>query len=635
MKSSNTLIYHIVLGIGTLLIAAGCGKDWLQPEPLSFYAPDVALSNAEGMYSALTACERNMRHEFFGDGAPILTEIIQSEVAVEGTTDKAGPQMNMDIALLPDANLNSENTTRVGWYWYEGYKGIKYANLIIARIDKATFKDEAERNAILGAAYFQRAYRYFKLVHQFGDVPFLDWEINEPKYDFYSYDRWSILERLKKDLEFAYQWVPESVDRGRTSKAACGVLLMKVAMALSDFDRAITVGKEIVAKHPLMRTRFTSNRNKPNTNLMFDLHSVEAKLDMSNTEGLMYVVAYPEAEGSDRIQTMRNAVPFWNNGGIRTPDGATGTSVAIASDETDPSLDLNKSYGRGIGRLRPTWYYSNMIWRADKEGRDLRGMHNRDSWKRMEDLKYNNPSLKGKNSWYGKNLVKNPSMSPEDTIRLWYSWPHFKVFVPDPLQTTWAGGETPWYIYRSAEVYLLLAECYYWKDQPGLAAEALNEVRTRAGAEPLTAAHINIGEILDERARELYYEENRHVELVRIAYTYARTGRPCEIFGGRIYQLDQISGPGGTNANVKQEGINFWYDRVVSRSNFYNKGVKHAWAEYKVSVHHILWPVPANAINTNLKGRINQNIGYPGAERNVKPLVVPEEDTVLGPKDES
>src|SRR5690606_40597339 len=59
----------------------------------------------------------------------------------------SGPQMNMDIALLPDANLNSENTTRVGWYWYEGYKGIKYANLIIARIDNATFKDEAERNA--------------------------------------------------------------------------------------------------------------------------------------------------------------------------------------------------------------------------------------------------------------------------------------------------------------------------------------------------------------------------------------------------------------------------------------------------------------------------------------------------------
>jgi len=619
-------IYKSALLVSALALSlAACKKDWLKPKPLSFYEPGVALSDAQGMYSALTSCERNMRHEFFGDGSPILTEIIQSDVAVEGTTDKAGPQMDMDISLLPDADLNNVNTTRVGWYWYEGYKGIKYANSVIARIDNAQFTSEEERNAVLGAAYFQRAYRYFKLTHQFGDVPYIGDEISEPKYDFYSYDRWTILEQMKKDLEFAYQWVPDNVDRGRTSKSACGVLLMKICMVLGDFDRAITIGKEIVAAHPLMKQRFTSNRNKPNTNLMFDLHSVEAKLDMSNTEGLMYVVAYPEVTGSDRIQSMRNAVPFWNSGSVITPDGRTGTNVTPAADETDPTMDLNKTYGRGIGRLRSTWYFTNDIWRADKEANDMRGIHNRDSWKRMEDLRYNHPNLKTGSSpspWYGKNLVKPASMSVEDTIRCWYPWPHYKVFVPDPLQTQWAGGETPWYIYRSAEVYLLLAECYYWKGQPAEAAVALNEVRTRAGAEPLTAADINIGEILDERARELYYEENRHIELVRISYIYARTGKSCEVFGGRVYKLENLSGPGGTNANVKQMGINFWYDWVVTKNNFYNKGVKHKWAEYKISVHHILWPVPSTVITTNIKGVINQNIGYPGAENNVPPLRV-------------
>ena len=45
-------------------------------------------------------------------------------------------------------------------------------------------------------------------------------------------------------------------------------------------------------------------------------------------------------------------------------------------------------------------------------------------------------------------------MAVEDTIRCWFSWPHYKLFVPDPLQTQWQGGETPWYIYRSAEVGL-------------------------------------------------------------------------------------------------------------------------------------------------------------------------------------
>jgi len=622
MKLKKNIIFRLCIG-SIAFFTFSCSKDWLKPKPLSFYEPDVALADAQGMYSALTACERNMRHEFFGDAAPILTEMIQSEVAVEGTTDKAGPQMDMDIALLPDADLNNNDRTKVGWYWYEGFKGIKYANLIISRIDAGTFKDENEKNAILGAAYFQRAYRYFKLVHQFGDVPFIDKEINEPKYDFYSYDRWSILEKLRKDLEFAYQWVPEKVDRGRTSKSACGILLMKVCMALADFDRAIAIGKEIVAIHPLMKSRFTVNKSKPNTNLMFDLHSVEAKLDGANTEGLMYVVSYPGVDGSDRIRTMRNGVPFWNNGGIKTPDGKTGTGLSLAADETDLSLDLNKNYGRGIGRLRPTWYFTNQIWRSGKEDNDLRGIFNRDSWRKMEDLKYNEPNLKKTgNPWYGKNLVKPAGMSVEDSIRLWFSWPHYKLFVPDPLQTQWEGGETPWYIYRSAEVYLLLAESYYWKNDLGQAAIAINEVRQRAGASQLTADEINIGELLDERARELYYEENRHIELVRIAYIYAKTRKPCEIFGGRVYDLKQISGPGGTNANIKQAGVNFWYDRVVAKSNFYNKGVKHKWAEYKISVHHILWPVPANAINTNIKGVINQNIGYPGAEKNKTPLLV-------------
>lgn len=609
----------------------GCSDSWLEPKPLSFYTPENAYVDAAGLSAALTTCERNMRGEFFENAAPLLTEMIQSDLAVEGTTDKPGPQVDMDVSLLPDANLNHSDRTKVGWYWDEGYKGIKYANSVISRIDQAEYRNEAEKNAVLGAAYFQRAYRYNKLVHQFGDVPYLDWEISEPKYDFYTYDRWSILERMKPELEFAYKWVPEKVDRGRTSQAACGVLLMKVCMALGDFDRAITVGKEIVAKNPLMRERFTGNKTKPRTNLMHDLHSVEAKLDISNTEGLMYVVSFPEVEGSDRIALMYNAVPYWQSGSIKTPDGQTGTSISIAPDETDPEMDLNKTYGRGIGRLRATNYFQYTIW-TEKEQNDLRGVYNRDSWRAVSDLHYNNPSLKGTNEWYGKNIVKPAALSVEDTIRCWYQWPHYKLFVPDPLQTQWRGGETPWYVYRSAEVYLMLAECYYWKDQPQLAADALNEVRSRSGADLLTASDINIGAVLDERARELYYEEARHAELVRISYTYARTGKPCEVFGGRVYSLDRLSGPGGVGSNVKETGYNFWYDWVYAKNNFYNKGVKHKFAEYKISVHHMLWPVPAKAINSNLKGVINQNIGYPGTENNKEPLIVPAEGTVLGPQ---
>ena len=73
-----------------------------------------------------------MHDEYNGDGCAILTEMIQSDICVEGTTDKAGPQMDMDKSLLPDMPLDNMDYTRVGWYWTHGYKAIKSANIIIA-----------------------------------------------------------------------------------------------------------------------------------------------------------------------------------------------------------------------------------------------------------------------------------------------------------------------------------------------------------------------------------------------------------------------------------------------------------------------------------------------------------------------
>ena len=71
----------------------------------------------------------------------------------------------------------------------------------------------------------------------------------------------------------------------------------------------------------MMTARFGKDKNDPQKNLQFDLHSVEAKLDMSNTEGLMYVVSYPGMENCKRSQTMRNATPYWAKGAaIKTPD---------------------------------------------------------------------------------------------------------------------------------------------------------------------------------------------------------------------------------------------------------------------------------------------------------------------------
>ena len=101
-------------------------------------------------------------------------------------------------------------------------------------------------------------------------------------------------------------------------------------------------------------------------------------------------------------------------------------------------------------------------------------------------------------------------------------------------------------------------------------------------------------------------------------------GKPCEIFDGRIYKMENLCGPKGAS-NLKDAGYNFWFDWISQHNNFYNKGVKNRFAEYTMSVHHMLWPIPNKDIRANTNGHINQNNGYLGCENNVTPLQVPEE----------
>jgi len=246
-----------------------------------------------------------------------------------------------------------------------------------------------------------------------------------------------------------------------------------------------------------------------------------------------------------------------------------------------------------------------MIW---DDSNDLR--HAPGNWMNMEDLVYNNPDIKATDSYYGKPLrFRNDAgtVLVVDTIRNWFSWPHYKVYVPDPQRVQPQGGQSDWYVYRLAETFLLRAEAYVWKGDLASAAADVNAVRTRAGAAPYTPDQIDIGTVLDERARELFYEEHRKTELTRMAYIFAKTGKAA--YNGKTYSEETFS------------ESNFFYDRIMEKTDFYNKGVRTRHGdEYTMSPYHVLWPVPAGAINSNTKGQINQNKGYSGFENNVPPL---------------
>jgi hypothetical protein len=607
-----------VLTLATVMITGSCTKlKDLTPEAPSKFTPDVTLTTPVAFTAAIAYMNLNIRQEFFGDSAPMITESLFGDAAVDGTTDKTTPAQDLNVRITPTAQLNNDDFNKIGKYWDIWWRNVHYANTVISRIDNATWASPADKNLILGGALFHRAYAYYRLVNEWGDLPLILKEETTVNVGYFTTQRIVILKQMKTDLETAATYLNDNVDRGTVTKGAALHLLTKIDLSLGLFDDAITAATSVInSKYKLNTARFGVVAGDASKNVIWDLHRPENKSIGANTEAIYNVIDRETLDGATNLgsQLMRNCVPMWHNGTILTPTNKKSGIV----DAITAEFPLTLTYGRGIGRLRGTPYATKYIW---TDNTDLR--HAPGNWVNMTDLVYNNSAIKTTDAaWYGQHLQQYTAATvnsvflngPRDTIRAWFSWPHYKVFIGSgtiAVDKWWSpprGTNTDWYIFRLAETYLLRAEAYVWKGQPGLAMIDLNAVRGRAQATILTdASKVTISTVLDERARELFWEEPRHAELARIAFIYAQTGIPS--YTGKVYNMASFS----TN--------NFFYDRVIEKNDFYNRGVvTNSGNTYTISPYHVLWPIPDSDIKLNINGHINQNKGYDGSSSNVPPL---------------
>src|SRR5690606_15424381 len=146
---------------------------------------------------------------------------------------------------------------------------------------------------------------------------------------FYSTKREVILQKMKDDLEFAAQWVPEQVDKGAVSKGAVNHLLTKVNLALGLFDDAVNSATRVIegGTYSLMTSRFGVDAARADKNVTWDLHRAENKALGSNREAIMLTIDRLNMEGNTTTasQIMYSLVPLWHNNGVVTPNGNKGT----------------------------------------------------------------------------------------------------------------------------------------------------------------------------------------------------------------------------------------------------------------------------------------------------------------------
>lgn len=641
-----------LIATGLVVALSGCTRDFLETDPLSFYEPGATFTTESGLRSAMGICDRHMKLYLACDHnemLPMGTELMFSDICAASNTDKTKMMCNIAQDLTPNSDQNTENnldrSNSICYFWNANWAGIKYANTIIRYTPAVKELDESIKNAYIGRAYFHRSFRYMALLMQFGEVPLVTTLIDNPKQNYYSTKRDAILKKLMIDMEWAVEHVPDQKDMteiGMVNKGACRVLLIKIYLAIGEYEKAkqqcdLLIGDSQYKLIQGLQFGTFNDGGEPNTwpiarNVIWDMHRAENKLIKANTELIMGIPNRgSDTESFVKMLTMRIMYPFFFNGGLTDPDGKQGLQNYKRNNSNyNVNYDYMRAVGRGISTWRNNHWYTHSLWHVNgKEDKgDLRHNSESGNWLRMEDLKYNNKD----SEYFGQNLRLYDDAGKllcNDTIRRWYDVPHYKLFLDDPVNEAnisgsdgyrgaTTGGNADWYLYRLAEVYLLRAEAKFYIDpsDPTI-ADDVNEIRKRAHCNELYAAgKVTIGDIMNERARELYFEEWRNCELTRVSLCLARSGRPDE--WGNTYSLETFDKQQGTDA----EGGSYWYQRV-NHYNIYNKGVVNVTASnnslnYTIDKKNIYWPIPEKAITANSKGQLHQNFGYDGYDPNVK-----------------
>jgi len=243
----NIIAHKKILLIAlTLLLWAGCSKDFLDRKPLGeltfdtyFETEDHAIWATNAIYNQLRSWEC-IAFAWIGN-----TDII-SDDADKGST----PTDALHMLEIDDFTFDATNATfKELWEGY--YHAIFRANLAIQNIPNIDM-DEALRDRLVGEAKFLRAYCYFNLVRWFGELPLITQPL-EPS-EFYTQVRkpvGDIYRQIEEDLIAAIGALPEKSeyepgDLGRATRGAARGILAKVYLTRGDYLNCEKYCREVI-----------------------------------------------------------------------------------------------------------------------------------------------------------------------------------------------------------------------------------------------------------------------------------------------------------------------------------------------------------------------------------------------------
>lgn len=582
-----------ILALSSLLFSCN-DNAFLTENPETFYTIDNIFTTSSQVNQVVTSCYAHVRliycpHENW-DLDWYAYRLGNGTDMYDVATIRLGNRFN-DYSIL--------NSQTKGFFctYSAFYQLINIANtaLAAANLENIVWASEDEKARIIAEARFFRAFAYRNLGELFGGVPIVTDLTTEPRYDYARSTRLETYQFAIDELEDCLDDLPETTsEAGRLVRAAAqhnlcqlyidkGVVLSEEGGdAASAYTKAVEYADAVIdgGIYNLMTERF-GTRATENPEFYY------ASTDAEQTEAHLYEKAGYKIEGN----------VFWDLYQVGNQDFQSGNKEAIWVAQFDYDVykqegaqgtiytgyycpvfrDQGGEYatgsmedvgGLGTCAVQPTFYTRDVIY-EDKWNEDMR---NSDAVFRRTILG-NVPGT----PYYGKQipwsvLYREDASGKKNDVATTQLYPISCKVGPDKYVGIEDGENRSHsfrddYLIRLPETILLRAEAKLRLGDTGGAASDINRLRDRAKCKyRVSSADVNLDLILDERARELVYEECRWNTLLRM---------------------------GGTVAVDRIKKYAYWdYPRTTLNKTFN------------------LWPIPQTVIDTNKDVKLEQNPGW-------------------------
>ncbi|WP_299014611.1 RagB/SusD family nutrient uptake outer membrane protein [uncultured Polaribacter sp.] len=235
MKTTYKLL---LFAIGLTMVA--CSD--LEEQPVGLLAPEGFFQSTKDIQTAVNGTFGHMQHEDFWGRKMSLTIMLRSDmVDIGDPTTSARRIQHNDFEVPGDNGMIPD-------FWRRTYQMIAAAN---QAIEGAALVDapDSQKNPIVAQAYFVRAFAYFHLVRQFGDIPYLDGTVTDAAAagSISKTSAADVYTNIIADLEFAKQWLPnKQSSRTIPAKSAAHSYLALVYLTNGEFQKAYNEAKGVI-----------------------------------------------------------------------------------------------------------------------------------------------------------------------------------------------------------------------------------------------------------------------------------------------------------------------------------------------------------------------------------------------------